>query len=150
MISLSEKAASEIRTIMEQNGGTFEGIRVFVAGGGCSGLSYGMQIADEPATSDDLVFESGGVKVIVDVNSHQYLTGASIDFDDSLQGGGFKINNPNAVKSCGCGSSFATDEAASAEGEASSGGGCGKSCRTRMKGGRVFIGKESSMGFPSR
>ena len=125
MISLSEKAASEIRTIMEQNGGTFEGIRVFVAGGGCSGLSYGMQIADEPATSDDLVFESGGVKVIVDVNSHQYLTGASIDFDDSLQGGGFKINNPNAVKSCGCGSSFATDEAASAEGEASSGGGCG-------------------------
>lgn len=123
MISLSEKAASEIRTIMEQNGGTFEGIRVFVAGGGCSGLSYGMQIADEPATADDLVFESGGVKVIVDMASHQYLTGASIDFDDSLQGGGFKINNPNAVKSCGCGSSFATEEAA--EGEASSGGGCG-------------------------
>jgi len=125
MISLSEKAASEIRTIMEQNGGTFEGIRVFVAGGGCSGLSYGMQIADEPATADDLVFESGGVKVIVDVNSHQYLTGASIDFDDSLQGGGFKINNPNAVKSCGCGSSFATEGAAEGEGEASSGGGCG-------------------------
>ena len=123
MISLSEKAASEIRTIMEQNGGTFEGIRVFVAGGGCSGLSYGMQIADEPATSDDLVFESGGVKVIVDMASHQYLTGASIDFDDSLQGGGFKINNPNAVKSCGCGSSFATEEAA--EGESSCGGGCG-------------------------
>ena len=125
MISLSEKAASEIRTIMEQNGGTFEGIRVFVAGGGCSGLSYGMQIADEPATADDLVFESGGVKVIVDVNSHQYLTGASIDFDDSLQGGGFKINNPNAVKSCGCGSSFATEGAVEGEGEASSGGGCG-------------------------
>jgi iron-sulfur cluster assembly accessory protein len=124
MISLSEKAASEIRTIMEQNGGTFEGIRVFVAGGGCSGMSYGMQIADEPATADDLVFESGGVKVIVDVASHQYLTGASIDFDDSLQGGGFKINNPNAVKSCGCGSSFATEEGATAEGE-SSGGGCG-------------------------
>ena len=125
MISLSEKAASEIRTIMEQNGGTFEGIRVFVAGGGCSGLSYGMQIADEPATSDDLVFESGGVKVIVDVASHQYLTGASIDFDDSLQGGGFKINNPNATKSCGCGSSFATEEGAAKGDEASSGGGCG-------------------------
>lgn len=123
MISLSEKAASEIRTIMEQNGGTFEGIRVFVAGGGCSGLSYGMQIANEPATADDLVFESGGVKVIVDVASHQYLTGASIDFDDSLQGGGFKINNPNAVKSCGCGSSFATEEGA--ESKEASGGGCG-------------------------
>jgi iron-sulfur cluster assembly accessory protein len=121
MISLSEKAASEIRTIMEQNGGTFEGVRVFVAGGGCSGLSYGMQIADEPATADDLVFEAGGIKVIVDVQSHQFLEGASIDFDDSLNGGGFKINNPNAVKSCGCGSSFATEES---EG-AAPGGGCG-------------------------
>jgi iron-sulfur cluster assembly protein len=123
MINLSEKAASEIRTIMEKQGGAFEGIRVFVAGGGCSGLSYGMQIADEPATADDLVFESGGVKVIVDVASHQYLTGASIDFDDSLQSGGFKINNPNATKSCGCGSSFATEEAKGDE--APSGGGCG-------------------------
>jgi len=121
MITLSEKAASEIRTIMEQNGGTFQGVRVFVAGGGCSGLSYGMQIADEPATADDLVFEAGGIKVIVDVQSHQFLEGASIDFDDSLQGGGFKINNPNAVKSCGCGSSFATEES---EG-AAPGGGCG-------------------------
>jgi iron-sulfur cluster assembly protein len=122
MITLTEKAAAEIKSIIDQNGGVFEGVRVFVAGGGCSGLSYGMQIADEPATADDLVFEAGGVKVIVDVQSHQYLTGASIDFDDSLQGGGFKINNPNAVKSCGCGSSFATEEAA--EGQ-TSGGGCG-------------------------
>jgi len=121
MITLSEKAASEIKTIMGQNGGTFEGVRVFVAGGGCSGLSYGMQIADEPATADDLVFDAGGIKVIVDVQSHQFLEGASIDFDDSLQGGGFKINNPNAVKSCGCGSSFATEES---EG-AAPGGGCG-------------------------
>ena len=80
-----------------------------------------MQFADEPATADDLVFVAGGVKVIVDVQSHQFLEGASIDFDDSLQGGGFKINNPNAVKSCGCGSSFATEES---EG-AAPGGGCG-------------------------
>jgi len=123
MITLSEKAASEIRTIMEREGGTFEGVRVFVAGGGCSGLSYGMQIADEPATADDLVFEAGGVKVIVDVQSHQFLEGASIDFDDSLQGGGFRINNPNAVKSCGCGSSFATEEGAESQG-----GGCGGGC----------------------
>jgi iron-sulfur cluster assembly accessory protein len=121
MITLTDKAISEIKTIMEQNGGTFEGVRVFVAGGGCSGLSYGMQIADEPATADDLVFESSGVRVIIDVQSHQFLTGASIDFDDSLQGGGFKINNPNAVKSCGCGSSFATEQS---EG-AAPGGGCG-------------------------
>jgi len=126
MITLSDKAASEIRTIMEQNGGTFQGVRVFVAGGGCSGLSYGMQIADEPATADDLVFETGGVKVIVDVQSHQFLTGASIDFDDSLNGGGFKINNPNAVKSCGCGSSFATGESeGAAPGKSEGGCGCG-------------------------
>jgi iron-sulfur cluster assembly protein len=125
MITLSDKALSEIKTIMEQNGGTFEGVRVFVAGGGCSGLSYGMQIADEPATADDLVFETSGVKVIVDVQSHQFLTGASIDFDDSLQGGGFKINNPNAVKSCGCGSSFATGESESAAPGQSGGCGCG-------------------------
>jgi len=124
MVTLSEKAASEIKSIMNQNGGTFEGIRVFVAGGGCSGLSYGMQIADEPATADDLVFDHEGVKVIVDMGSHQYLDGASIDFDDTLQGGGFKINNPNAVKSCGCGSSFSTEEGAP-EGQ---GGGCGGGC----------------------
>ena len=126
MITLSEKAASEIKTIMEQNGGTFEGVRVFVAGGGCSGLSYGMQIADEPATADDLVFEAGDVKIIVDVQSHQFLSGASIDFDESLQGGGFKINNPNAVKSCGCGSSFATEQSeGAAPGAKATGGGCG-------------------------
>src|SRR5689334_6416415 len=123
MVKLSDKAAAEIKTIMDQNGGAFQGIRVFVAGGGCSGLQYGMQIADEPATSDDLVFDSDGVKVIVDLGSHQYLDGASIDFDDTLQGGGFKINNPNAAKSCGCGSSFATEEGA--EGSEASGGGCG-------------------------
>ena len=124
MVTLSEKAASEIKAIMNQNGGTFEGVRVFVAGGGCSGMSYGMQIADEPATADDLVFDHEGVKVIVDMGSHQYLDGASIDFDDTLQGGGFKINNPNAVKSCGCGSSFSTEEGAP-EGQ---GGGCGGGC----------------------
>src|SRR6186713_3230979 len=108
MVTMSEKAVSEIKAIMQQNGGAFEGIRVFVAGGGCSGMSYGMQIADEPASSEDLVFDGAGVKVIVDMGSHQYLDGASIDFDDSLQGGGFRINNPNAAKSCGCGSSFST------------------------------------------
>jgi iron-sulfur cluster assembly accessory protein len=123
MVTLSDKAAAEIKSIMEQNGGTFHGVRVFVAGGGCSGLSYGMQIAAEPASSEDLVFEDTGVKVIVDMGSHQYLDGASIDFDDSLQGGGFRINNPNAVKSCGCGSSFSTEEGAESQS-----GGCGGGC----------------------
>src|SRR5215813_15638207 len=121
MVSLSEKAASEIKAIMEQNGGIYQGVRVFVAGGGCSGLSYGMEICDEPATAEDQIFESLGVKVIVDLASYEYLKGASIDFDDSLTGGGFKINNPNAVKSCGCGNSFPTAEG----GEEQAGGGCG-------------------------
>ena len=122
MVNLTEKAAAEIRAIMEQNGGTYEGVRVFVAGGGCSGLSYGMEICDEPATAEDQTFETLGVKVIVDLASYEYLKGAFIDFDDSLGGAGFKINNPNAVKSCGCGNSFATAEG---EAPASGSGGCG-------------------------
>jgi len=121
MVNLTEKAATEIRAIMEQNGGTYEGVRVFVAGGGCSGLSYGMEICDEPASAEDQIFETLGVKVIVDLASYEHLKGASIDFDDSLGGGGFKINNPNAVKSCGCGNSFATAEGQ----EPATGGGCG-------------------------
>ena len=121
MVTLTDKAAAEIKAIMEQNGGQYHGLRVFVAGGGCSGLSYGMQIEEQPATAEDQVFETGGVKIIVDGMSLEYLKGASIDFEDALQGGGFRINNPNAVKSCGCGSSFATEEGAQ-------GGGCGGGC----------------------
>ena len=97
MVNLTEKAAAEIKAIMTQNGGTYEGVRVFVAGGGCSGLSYGMEICDEPATAEDQTFESLGVKVIVDLASYEHLKGASIDFDDSLGGKGFKINNPNVL-----------------------------------------------------
>ncbi len=122
MVTLSEKAASEIKAIMEQNGGTYQGVRVFVAGGGCSGLSYGMQIEDEPVTAEDQIFETLGVRVIVDLASYEYLKGASIDFDDSLSGGGFKISNPNAAKSCGCGNSFATAEGGEDQAQ---GGGCG-------------------------
>ena len=108
MVNLTEKAAAEIRAIMEQNGGTYQGVRVFVAGGGCSGLSYGMEICDEPASAEDQIFEIQGVKVIVDLASYEYLKG----------------NNPNAVKSCGCGNSFATAEGQ----ESSSGGGGGCGC----------------------
>src|SRR5256885_16151735 len=122
MVTLSEKAASEIKAIMDQNGGTYQGVRVFVAGGGCSGLSYGMEICDEPATAEDQIFETLGVKVIVDLASYEYLKGASIDFDDRLGGAGFKINNPNPAKSVGCGNSFATAERGE---ESAQGGGCG-------------------------
>lgn len=124
MVTLTEKAAAEIKAIMEQNGGTYHGLRVFVAGGGCSGLSYGMQIEDQAATGEDQVFESAGVKVIVDGTSYEYMKGAVIDFDDALQGG-FKINNPNAVKGCGCGSSFATEGSGEMPAGGCGSGGCG-------------------------
>jgi iron-sulfur cluster assembly accessory protein len=125
MVTLTDKAAAEIKAIMEQNGGTYHGLRVFVAGGGCSGLSYGMQIEDQAATAEDQVFETGGVKVIVDGMSYQYLKGASIDFEDALQGGGFKINNPNAVKGCGCGNSFAAEGSGEMPAGGCGSGGCG-------------------------
>ena len=125
MVTLTDKALAEVKAIMEQNGGTYHGLRVFVAGGGCSGLSYGMQIEDQAATNEDQVFDTGGVKVIVDGTSYQYLNGAVIDFEDALQGGGFKINNPNAVKSCGCGSSFAAEGSGETPAGGCGSGGCG-------------------------
>jgi iron-sulfur cluster assembly accessory protein len=97
------------------------GLRVFVSGGGCSGLQYGMAF-ETTGEEDDVVFESAGVPVFVDPVSIMYLQGATIDYADSLMGGGFKIENPNAVSSCGCGSSFRTS------GSVDGGGGCGGGC----------------------
>ncbi|HEV2235643.1 MAG TPA: iron-sulfur cluster assembly accessory protein, partial [Ktedonobacterales bacterium] len=81
-------------------------LRVFVAGGGCSGLQYGMTL-DERQEGDTVV-ELGGVRVVVDEMSAQYLAGSEIDYVDSLMGAGFTVNNPNAVSTCGCGHSFKT------------------------------------------
>ena len=128
MITLTSAAAEKLQGIMGEKGLDNHALRVFVSGGGCSGLQYGMQIADEAPSTEDLVFEHAGVKVIVDNQSHQYLEGASIDFDDSLQGGGFKINNPNAVKSCGCGNSFSSGEEEGAQGGGCGSGGGGGGC----------------------
>ena len=93
------------------------GLRVFVSGGGCSGLQYGMTFDDNPRPVDS-VFEQHGMRIIIDPQSRQYMEGASIDYVDSLMGGGFHIENPNAVSSCGCGHSFRSKDGA--EG----GGGC--------------------------
>lgn len=82
-------------------------LRVYVQGGGCSGLSYGMGF-EKKAEEDDLVIEENGVKMLVDSYSADYLKGASIDYIESLMGAGFKINNPNVTKSCSCGHSFST------------------------------------------
>ena len=110
VVTLSETAASKLRSILdEKNLTATHGLRVFVAGGGCGGLQYGMTFEGNPRTAD-LVFEQYGLKVIVDPRSMEYIAGANIDYVDSLMGGGFQIENPNAVSSCGCGQSFRTKD----------------------------------------
>jgi iron-sulfur cluster assembly protein len=83
-------------------------LRIYVQGGGCSGLSYGMGFEKE-AEEDDSIIEESGVKVLVDSMSQDHLKGANVDYIESLMGSGFKINNPNVTKSCSCGSSFSTE-----------------------------------------
>ena len=107
MINLTPVAADKLKNIMSDKGLDNHVLRVFVAGGGCSGLSYGMTFA-EGSEPGDQVFEVNGVKVIVDPASFSYLDGATVDYVDSLMGGGFRIENPNAVQTCACGSSFQT------------------------------------------
>jgi iron-sulfur cluster assembly protein len=107
MITLTPAAAGKLQHIMNEKGLANLALRVFVSGGGCSGLSYGMTFA-EGAEFGDQEFEANGVKVVVDMGSIQYVDGAEIDYIDSLMGGGFRIENPNAVQSCACGSSFRT------------------------------------------
>lgn len=103
VVSITENAADQLKALLakEEAGKTF---RVYVEKGGCSGLQYGM-VFDE-RREDDLAVEFHGVSVLVDSFSADYLRGAIVDFDDSLNGGGFKVRNPNARLSCGCGNSF--------------------------------------------
>ncbi len=124
-LRLTTAAESKLRQLLAERNIPSYGLRVFVAGGGCSGLQYGM--AFEPKARDfDTVVEQNGVSLFVDPTSLMYLAGATIDFVDTLMGGGFKIDNPNAVASCGCGHSFrAKDSAGGDEEGASCGSGCG-------------------------
>ena len=117
-LTVTPTAADTIRNLLEQREIPNHALRVFVSGGGCSGMQYGMAFEENPSEFDTVV-ETDGVRLIVDPTSMMYLEGATIDFVDSLMGGGFRIDNPNAVSSCGCGHSFRT-----ADGE-SSGSGCG-------------------------
>ena len=106
-IILTESAASHIsEMLVNDTTNVGKSLRVYVEGGGCSGLQYGM-VFDE-TRDDDVVSEYFGVKVLTDKFSANYLSGCVIDYSDELIGGGFKINNPNAESSCGCGKSFAT------------------------------------------
>jgi iron-sulfur cluster assembly protein len=107
LLTITQKAAEKILAFMKEEADKPEFLRVYVQGGGCSGLSYGMGF-EQKAEEDDIVIEENGVKMLVDSYSADYLKGANVDYIESLMGAGFKINNPNVTKSCSCGSSFST------------------------------------------
>lgn len=123
-MTLTPAAEAKLRELLQQRNIPNYGLRVFVAGGGCSGLQYGMAFEAQPRDFDTVV-DQNGVRLFIDPTSLLYLQGASIDFIDSLMGGGFKIDNPNAVSSCGCGHSFKTKTSASTDEGAGCGTGCG-------------------------
>ena len=105
-VTLTEKAASEVKRIIEEQGGGQELVlRVSVQGGGCSGFAYGLNF-DAETSEKDRVVEFHGIKLAVEKKFDPYLDGTVIDFYDGLEKRGFVFNNPNVVKSCGCGSSF--------------------------------------------
>jgi len=106
LITITSAAAEKVRELLDAEGNAELGLRIFVAGGGCSGLQYGMTL-DETQESDS-IFETQGVRVLIDEMSAEYISGSEVDYVDSLMGAGFTVNNPNAVSTCGCGRSFKT------------------------------------------
>jgi len=109
LVTMSEGAVSQLGALLSQQENPEMALRVFVYPGGCSGMSYGMAFEEEFG-DDDMIFTQNGLRLVVDEASAHYLKGAQIDYEDSLMGGGFRIFNPNAVRSCGCGHSFDTGE----------------------------------------
>ncbi len=105
LIRLTTPAAEKVKSLLGKQGRPAGVLRVAVIGGGCSGLQYKMDLQDRPQNRDILV-ESAGVQVVVDPKSALYVTGSELDFVEALQGGGFKVKNPNAATSCSCGESF--------------------------------------------
>jgi len=105
MISLTPVATSKVKEIMAQQNPTPEALRVAVVGGGCSGFSYHMAFENQINGTDN-VYEFEGLKVLVDQMSEMYLDGVEVDYIETLEGAGFKFNNPNVKSTCGCGSSF--------------------------------------------
>ena len=115
-VTLTTDAMSQLKTLLEAENNPNLGLRVFVSGGGCSGMQYGMAF-DDNVRAEDQVIETNGVKIFVDEFSVQYLMGSEIDYVNSLMGAGFTVHNPNAVSSCSCGHSFDSgDDAGQAKG----------------------------------
>lgn len=108
LVTVTDAAARKVVELRQREGKADARLRLFVKSGGCSGFSYGLAF-DEKVNDGDLVEEHAGVAVVIDQFSRQHVDGAEIDYVDSLMGSGFAINNPNAVSSCACGSSFNTD-----------------------------------------
>jgi len=106
MLTITPSASKQLQRLLAKEPG--KALRVFVSPGGCSGMQYGMTLDDQEQDGDQYVEADGGVRVVVDEMSAGYLEGCEIDFADALMGGGFQIQNPNAVKSCACGHSFDT------------------------------------------
>jgi iron-sulfur cluster assembly protein len=110
MVSITDKGAQKVHEFLsaqEADVGV-SGLRVGVRGGGCSGFQY--QLAFDEQRDSDVVFESHGLKLLVDSESLRYVEGSTIDYEENLQGAGFKVENPNVVAACGCGSSFRVAE----------------------------------------
>ena len=101
----TDEAAAKVKSLIEEEDNNALMLRVFVSGGGCSGFQYGFTF-DESITDGDTVVEKGGVKLLIDPMSFQYLVGGEIDYTEGLEGAQFVIRNPNATSTCGCGSSF--------------------------------------------
>ena len=120
-VELTPLAAQKLQAILKEKNLNEHGLRVFISGGGCSGFQYGMAF-ENTMEEGDFVFESNGVRVYLDSASAMYLEGATVDYVDSLMGGGFRIENPNAVSTCSCGQSFSAGQGG---GGASGGCGCG-------------------------
>src|SRR5216117_3997623 len=116
IINMTPAASDKVRELLAQENDPSLGLRIFVAGGGCSGLQYGMTLDEEQ--DGDTVILVEGFNVLVDEMSLTYISGSEVDYVDSLMGAGFTVNNPNAVSSCGCGHSFKTAD----------GGGDARSC----------------------
>ena len=104
-ITLTDSAISKLSVLLAEDDASGQALRIAVTGGGCSGFQYALGF-DGEQHSDDLLFEQGGVRVVIDETSAEYLRGAVVDFQDGLNGKGFAIENPNSTGSCGCGQSF--------------------------------------------